>query len=45
MQQNTAYITGLRDALRNGLDKIDGAGFNGSVSIACPVLSTTAFRE
>ena len=29
MQQNTAYITGLRDALRNGLDKIDGAGFNG----------------
>lgn len=30
MQQNTAYITGLRDALRNGLDKIDGADFNGS---------------
>lgn len=30
MQANTAYITGLRDALRNGLDKIDGAGFNGS---------------
>lgn len=30
MQQNTAYIKGLRDALRNGLDKIDGAGFNGS---------------
>lgn len=30
MQQNTAYITGLRDALRNGLDKIDGASFNGS---------------
>jgi cysteine desulfurase len=30
MQQNTAYITGLRNALRNGLDKIDGAGFNGS---------------
>lgn len=30
MQQNTAYITGLRTALRNGLDKIDGAGFNGS---------------
>ena len=42
MQQNTAYITGLRNALRNGLDKIDGADFNGSVSIACPVLSTTA---
>lgn len=30
MQQNTAYIKGLRDALRNSLDKIDGAGFNGS---------------
>lgn len=30
MQQNTAYITSLRDALRNGLDKIDGASFNGS---------------
>lgn len=30
MQQNTAYITGLRDALRNGLDKIDGASFNGN---------------
>lgn len=30
MQQNTAYITALRDALRNGLDKIDGASFNGS---------------
>lgn len=30
MQQNTAYITGLRNALRNGLDKIDGASFNGS---------------
>lgn len=30
MQQNTAYIKGLRDALRNGLDKIDGAGFNGN---------------
>lgn len=30
MQANTAYITGLRNALRNGLDKIDGADFNGS---------------
>lgn len=30
MQQNTTYITGLRDALRNGLDKIDGASFNGN---------------
>lgn len=30
MQANTAYITGLRNALRNGLDKIDGASFNGS---------------
>ena len=30
MQENTAYITELRDALRSGLDKIDGARFNGS---------------
>lgn len=30
MQQNTAYITNLRDTLRAGLDKIDGASFNGS---------------
>ena len=30
MQKNTEYITGLRDALRKGLDAIDGASFNGS---------------
>lgn len=30
MQKNTEYITGLRDALRRGLDAIDGASFNGS---------------
>ena len=29
MPKNTAYITGLRDALRSGLDKIAGASFNG----------------
>lgn len=29
MQPNTAYITSLRDALRSGLDKIDGSHFNG----------------
>lgn len=30
MQKNTEYITGLRDALRQGLDAIDVASFNGS---------------
>ena len=30
MQKNTEYITALRNALRNGLDAIDGASFNGS---------------
>ncbi len=30
MEQSTAYITSLRDALRSGLDKIDGSSFNGS---------------
>ena len=30
MQKNTEYITRLRDALRKGLDAIDGASFNGS---------------
>ena len=30
MQANTQYIASLRDALRNGLDKIAGASFNGS---------------
>ncbi len=30
MEQSTAYITSLRDALRSGLEKIDGSSFNGS---------------
>ena len=30
MQKNTEYITSLRDALRKGLDSIEGASFNGS---------------
>ena len=30
MPKNTEYITSLRDALRKGLDAIDGASFNGS---------------
>lgn len=30
MQKNTEYITDLRNALRKGLDAIDGASFNGS---------------
>ena len=29
MVKNTAYITNLRNSLRAGLDKIDGASFNG----------------
>ena len=44
MQQNTAYITGLRDALRNGLDKIDGAGFNGSREHCLPSTVNYSFR-
>lgn len=44
MQQNTAYITGLRDALRNGLDKIDGAGFNGSREHCLPGTINYSFR-
>lgn len=44
MQQNTAYITGLRDALRNGLDKIDGAGFNGSREHCLPGTVNYSFR-
>lgn len=44
MQQNTAYITGLRDALRNGLDKIDGAGFNGSREYCLPGTVNYSFR-
>lgn len=45
MQQNTAYITGLRDALRNGLDKIDGAGFNGSREHCLPGTVNYSFQE
>lgn len=44
MQQNTAYITGLRDALRNGLDKIDGASFNGSREHCLPGTLNYSFR-
>lgn len=44
MQQNTAYITGLRDALRNGLDKIDGADFNGSREHSLPGTVNYSFR-
>lgn len=44
MQQNTAYITGLRTALRNGLDKIDGAGFNGSREQCLPGTVNYSFQ-
>lgn len=44
MQQNTAYITSLRDALRNGLDKIDGADFNGSREHCLPGTVNYSFR-
>ena len=44
MQANTAYITGLRDALRNGLDKIDGASFNGSRKHCLPGTVNYSFR-
>ena len=44
MQQNTAYITGLRNALRNGLDKIDGASFNGSREHCLPGTVNYSFR-
>lgn len=44
MQQNTAYITGMRDALRNGLDKIDGAGFNGSREHCLPGTVNYSFQ-
>lgn len=44
MQQNTAYITGLRDALRNGLDKIDGAGFNSSRKHCLPGTVNYSFQ-
>lgn len=44
MQQNTAYITSLRTALRNGLDKIDGAGFNGSREHCLPGTVNYSFQ-
>lgn len=44
MQQNTAYITGLRDALRNGLDKIDGASFYGSREHCLPGTVNYSFQ-
>lgn len=44
MQQNTTYITGLRTALRNGLDKIDGAGFNGSREHCLPGTVNYSFQ-
>lgn len=44
MQANTAYITALRDALRNGLDKIDGAGFNGSREHCLPGTVNYSFQ-
>lgn len=44
MQQNTAYIKGLRNALRNGLDKIDGADFNGSREHCLPGTVNYSFR-
>ena len=44
MQANTAYITGLRNALRNGLDKIDGASFNGSRKHCLPGTVNYSFR-
>lgn len=44
MQQNAAYITGLRDALRNGLDKIDGADFNGSREHCLPGTVNYSFQ-
>ena len=44
MQANTAYITSLRDALRNGLDKIDGASFNGSREHCLPGTVNYSFQ-
>ena len=44
MQANTAYITGLRDTLRNGLDKIDCAGFNGSREHCLPGTVNYSFQ-
>lgn len=44
MQANTAYITGLRDALRNGLDKIDGTSFNGNREHCLPGTINYSFQ-
>lgn len=44
MQQNTSYITGLRTALRNGLDKINCAGFNGSREHCLPGTVNYSFQ-
>mgnify|MGYP001371696769 FL=1 len=44
MQANTAYITGLRNALRNGLDKIDGTSFNGSREHCLPGTVNYSFQ-
>lgn len=44
MQKNTAYITDLRDAMRNGLDKIDGADFNGSREHCLPSTVNYSFQ-
>ena len=44
MQANTAYITGLRDALRNGVDKIDSASFNGSREHCLPGTVNYSFQ-
>ena len=44
IQANTAYITALRDALRNGLDRIDGAGFNGSREHCLPGTVNYSFQ-
>lgn len=44
MQANTAYITGLRDALRKGLDKIDGASFNGNRKHCLPGTINYSFQ-
>lgn len=44
MQANTAYITGLRDALRNGLDKIDSASFNGNREHCLPGTINYSFQ-
>lgn len=44
MQKNTEYITSLRDALRQGLDAIDGASFNGSREHCLPGTINYSFK-